>query len=56
MWSYDEYVKQGRKHIKDDSEIDWKEATVYQNHLSGHCRVLVKVLNIGASWGEKNEK
>ena len=54
--SYDSFVEQGRKHVKDDKEINWKEATAYQNHLSGHTRVLVKVFNVGAQWGEKNEQ
>ena len=54
--SFESFLNQGNKHVKEDREIGWKEVAVIQKRVSSHARVLVKIFNIGQDWGEGNEK
>ena len=54
--SFESFLNQGNKHVKEDREIGWKEVAMMQKRVSSHARVLVKIFNIGQDWGEGNEK
>ena len=54
--SFESFMRQGKKHVKEDREIGWKEVNEIQKRLSSHTRVIAKVFNIGQNWGEDNER
>ena len=52
--SMESYIRQGRKHVGDDREVDWPEIYRIRKRMSCHAKVLVKIFNIGKSHGDGN--
>ena len=53
--SIDNYIEKGRVHVGEDEVVHWGEVRRTQRIMNGHSRMLIWIIRIGESQGEKNE-
>ena len=54
--TFENYHKQGEKHVKSDEKIGWLEVNKIMNTVKGHLRALNKIFNTGASHSKRSKE